>query len=565
MTNQHPNQGGSLGGNTNDLLRDDDDGVAEESELFGEVPQHLMNRKGGSRDTFGTPTNPFETFEGSTDTSDHADINDDPFADSAPPAKGGFFAKAPKKQKTPKAAKTRKGGGGSTAQQNTPAKERSGAMGALTGFFAGPPTDKTGTTTGGKGKPKRGKGQTRKGLSYTRRNGFQNLVLGLLTLSTVLSLLALIIAVGKPSKGSIQESVDKAVTEAGQGFPKGSAVQFAGQVLRVWGTWDSENATAHQTYMAPFLTAGMDPQAGWNSRGKQSVQYAVMNPDPVVIDKNRALVSGTYQIQDGTWRCVTIPVYAYHATGTTGASQWAFTLSANPAPTPCAPRTGAASVENYNLGKKYTEDQAANQVLQDSFFPGFMSAWGASNVDGLNQYTVPGVTLTGLGGAVESTPQPAISDVHLLIEGETPQQDTVYNAVVTVGWTVAGSDSGMSATYVVPMKKTGDRWYAAGEPQTVSQAAMSQGGAPGAINQPGADATPGGYATSDATPSSSPATVNPGTSAPASPSSSPSASSSAPAASSSSGAARPSSPSSSAPSPSSSSSATSAPSPTSSG
>lgn len=500
MTNDSmPGRGDSV----NDLLRNDfDPNEQVESDLFGSGPG-----QDSASAVFDTPRDPFAQFEEpGTDGSAAQEQEQEPQtnggAGGGKSGLGSLLTKSPattrKKDKSPKGTK---------------AAARDGVVGKVLSFFtAGPDQQKEGSNGKGGGKGRK-KGHTRNGLSYTRRTGFQYITIGLLCATLVFSLLAFAVALSKPDQGAINSKVKSAVAQSGRDYPTGSAVQFAGQVLRVWGTWNEDNSSAHQVNIAPYLSSGMDPQGGWNGEGNQSVEYAVMNPEPTVVDKHRALVSGTYQIQDGTWRCVTIPVYAYHQAGTSGGSSWAFALSASPAPTPCAPRTGAAQVDNYNLGANMQDDQDVDQTLQQTFFPGFMAAWGASDTDGLNQYTTSGVTLTGLGGAVESTPQPTISEVHLFYSGDSVAQNKTYKTVATVAWTVKGSQATITATYVVPLKKTGDRWYAAGEPQPVSQDSLSTSGAPGSINQPGSAAKSGGFASSDPTPSSAPPTANPGSSA----------------------------------------------------
>ena len=403
---------------TNELLRDDSDAQYEQSgpSMFDDMPDFDQPARRRPSvlpdDMFDTVTNPFADHEGATQAEP---------AGSAAGARGGRRAGRTKTAKV-KPAKGKTSATKAPKDAGAPDVKPSAAAKALGYFGFG----------GGADGASKGKGRSKDGLKLTRRNSAVKFIIGLLSALVVFNLILLAMVNGKASSSQVAAEVKRQNAEAGKGYPKGAAVQFAGQVLRVWGTWDEDNPGAHQTYLTPYLSMGMDEQGGWNGKGKQQVQYASMNPEPVVVDKNRAIVSGSYQIQDGSWRCVAIPVFAYHSPGTTGASQWAFALSGNPSPVPCLPRTGADTVENYTLGSNLEEDDTVNRALQDNFFPGFMSAWGASDTDGMNQYAVPGLTLTGLGGSVASSPRPSIGDVHLFFpSGSKVQPNTTYQAVVT--------------------------------------------------------------------------------------------------------------------------------------
>lgn len=303
-------------------------------------------------------------------------------------------------------------------------------------------------------------------------------------LALVLTVVSLAVGLTRPSQDDIEDRVAEAVREAGQDFPRGQAVAWADQLVIDWGTWDEDDTDEREVRLAQYLTAGMDSQAGWNGDGTQEVVFTSANPEPIVIDSNRALVNVDYRLDDDSRRCVSVPVYAYQPEGLTGeGSQWAFGLSSNPIPRPCAPRTGAMEdvddPEEQEDEENLTADDELARELNASFFPGFFSAWAASDADSLRQYSASGVTTIGLGGAMSSTPPPSIGDVSIMTpqDGE-PSEGTVYTATVPVTWTVSGSTAQVTATYDVPMRQSGDRWYVAGEPSPSAATSSAGSGSP---------------------------------------------------------------------------------------
>lgn len=305
----------------------------------------------------------------------------------------------------------------------------------------------------------------------------------LLQCAVVLGLIMVLVNTGltlsRPSQSDLEEQVAEAVRESGQDFPRGQAVAWADQLVIDWGTWDEEDRGEREVRIAQYLTSGMDSQAGWNGNGNQEVVFTSANPEPTVIDSNRALVDVDYRLDDNSKRCVSVPVYAYQPEGLTGeGSQWAFGLSGNPIPRPCAPRTGAmedTEEDTEEAGEDLSSDDDLARELNASFFPGFFSAWAASDADSLRQYSASGVTTVGLGGAMSSTPPPSIGEVSIMTpQNGEPAEGTVYTATVPVTWTVSGDSAQVTATYDVPMRQSGDRWYVAGEP-TPSTATSSAG------------------------------------------------------------------------------------------
>lgn len=270
------------------------------------------------------------------------------------------------------------------------------------------------------------------------------------------------------SKSDVEDEVSEAITnETSQNFPTGLGAMRVEAFTRVYGTWDYKTPSARAADLSPFLAPGVDPQAGWNTKGQQKVIYSAVSPEPEIVGKNRAVYDATYQIEDGTWRCVKVPVYAYKPTdkreGPT--DSWSFSVSANPAPVSCPLSVG---VPDFEANEFDNTDSEAADTLREQFFPGFFSAWATSNADTLRQYMAPNVKTFGLGGAYKDKPD--ISEVQLPIgsEEEKAQPDKLYNAYVTVKF-VDQNDSEVAATYKVPVSYTGTRWQVMGEPEAIVQ------------------------------------------------------------------------------------------------
>lgn len=270
------------------------------------------------------------------------------------------------------------------------------------------------------------------------------------------------------SDSDVDDKVSEAISsETSQNFPTGLGAMRVESFTRVYGTWDYKTPSARAADLSPFLAPGVDPQAGWNTKGQQKVIYSAVSPTPQIVDKNRAVYDATYQIEDGTWRCVKVPVYAYKPTdkreGPT--DSWSFSVSANPTPVSCPLSVGVPDFKGNDFSN--TDSEAAD-TLREQFFPGFFSAWATSNADTLRQYMAPDVKTFGLGGAYKDKPE--ITDVQLPIgsEEEKAQPDKMYNAYVTVKFTDQ-NDSDVTATYKVPVSYTGTRWQVVGEPEAIVQ------------------------------------------------------------------------------------------------
>lgn len=317
-------------------------------------------------------------------------------------------------------------------------------------------------------KQKKGKSGLSLGQKYGGRRRQLGILMIVIIVAALMTLYNFIHAGSLVSKSDVDDTVSEAISnETSQNFPTGLGAMRVEAFTRVYGTWDYKTPSARAADLSPFLAPGVDPQAGWNTKGQQKVIYSAVSSTPEIVDKNRAVYDATYQIEDGTWRCVKVPVYAYKPKdkreGPT--DSWSFSVSANPAPVSCPLSVGVPDFKGNDFSN--TDSDAAD-TLREQFFPGFFSAWATSNADTLRQYMAPNVKTFGLGGAYKDKPE--VSEVQLPIGGEEEkaQPDKLYNAYVTVKFTDK-SDSDVTATYKVPVSYTGTRWQVMGEPEAIVQ------------------------------------------------------------------------------------------------
>lgn len=323
---------------------------------------------------------------------------------------------------------------------------------------------------------RKGASQMTLGAKYGgRRKYFAALALSLIA-ALVMSALALFAVNSKPGQDDIDAMVREAVdSTSAENFPVGDAGVWVEQFIRTWGTWDATTVAGRESALSPFLAPGMDSSAGWNGQGTQQVIYTAVSSQPRIIDPSRAIFSATYQIQDGTWRCVEVPVFAYQPQSATEGpeDQWGFAATANPIPAPCSL---TVTVPAYRANDFDDIDRDAAESLRQQFFPGFFTAWVTSDSDTLQQYVSPSVTTFGLGGAYTSNV--TINEVILPVDAEddgSAQSGKRYSAYVSVTLEDRGGAS-VTATYIVPVSATDTQWQVVGEPEPVVQDLTVTGG-----------------------------------------------------------------------------------------
>ena len=394
--------------------------------------------------------------------------------------KTGFFRKK-KQEPTQEIRNTREEDGEKDGQEN-------GLAGAIKRFFTPASKNKDG---------KDGKSSLsstlRRAQIYGGRRKYAVFLLALVAATTAFSMLSLIIASQSVTKNDVSAEVANQLEKQGAGFPSGQAVQWAGQVVRVMGTYDEASRDDYANQVSQFLSSGMDEMAGWNGKGHQQVAFVSVNPQPRIIDGSHAVVTAAYQTSEGKWGCMAVPTFAYKPSTYGTDTTWAFTLSALPTPTACAARTGLPKLPSVKSDAK-EDDDTANTLAAD-FYPSFFAAWAASEDATLAQYTIDGFTTVGLGGAMESTPPPTIGDVKLLVDNKG-KADTAL-ATVEVTWTVTGSTSTRTVTYEMQMKHVGTKWLVASEPVPAYQ---SVSGSTAQIPAPEASDSPVPYGNEQPTP-----------------------------------------------------------------
>lgn len=287
-----------------------------------------------------------------------------------------------------------------------------------------------------------------------------------LLLSLGLNVLNFAVGTTKASNNSVGQLVQEEVANStASEFPVGDAAMWTESFVRIYGTWDYKTPGGRATDLSPYLAPGVDQQAGWDGNGTQSVIYSAVSSQPDIIDKNRAMFKATYQVGDGTWRCLSIPVYAYKPTDASQGptNTFGFAVTANPTPVPCALRVSAPDTGETDFANT---DQEAASTLQQTFFPGFFSAWVSSDADSLRQYMAPDVTTFGLGGTYQSNVEVTSVVLPIGAAEEKAAPGTVYSAYVTVQLT-ANDGSKTTATYKVPVASTGSQWQVMGEPEPV--------------------------------------------------------------------------------------------------
>lgn len=317
-------------------------------------------------------------------------------------------------------------------------------------------------------KNRKGKSPIGLGAKYGGQRRFFAGIALLLIAALVFSILSFLISMGKMGKGEADEHIKDAVAaESASKFPAGDAGMWVESFTRVYGTWDYKTPDAREADLSPYLAPGMDPQAGWDGEGTQKVIYSAVSSQPEIIDDERAIFDTMYQVQDGTWRCTEVPVFAYKPDDSSQGpvDQWGFAVTANPTPVPCALRVSVPQLEANDFEKT---DQAAAETLRSSFFPGFFSAWVSSDPDTLRQYMAPDVKTFGLGGIYAANPE--INNVVLPIgaEEDKASPNNVYTAYVSLTVTDRNG-SALDVTYKVPVASNGSQWQVMGEPEALVQ------------------------------------------------------------------------------------------------
>ncbi|MGW0704875.1 conjugal transfer protein [Streptomyces sp. NPDC002643] len=285
------------------------------------------------------------------------------------------------------------------------------------------------------------------------------LVRRLLGLFAVFLLLVLFAKLGgKASKADVEAAVDTRLKASATNFPEGAAVMWAAPLVKAFATYDPEHVDERVRALKPYAINGLDSQLGWNGQGKQTVIDLVMSSDVQASGRNNAVVRGTVQIQDGSWRCVAVPVYTVTRGGST-----AFGLTAAPVYVPCA---GMTSPAQDTSTKQASNDSALAQTLKTELLPPFLAAWAQSDTVNLDRYLLPGTVSFGLGGAYTGGAEggrPTVEEVYVPVAGKG--QDANRRTVTfTVRLLSVDGEAEQTSTYRIVVVKRNGQWYFASDP-----------------------------------------------------------------------------------------------------
>lgn len=227
---------------------------------------------------------------------------------------------------------------------------------------------------------------------------------------------------------------------SGPQFPVTLAEAYALQFGAVYLNFNPGAAAERAQQLAAYIPSGVsssDPEFGWNGSGtmqldsEQVASVDVRSPQSAVVN---LLASVNGQLME-----LGVPIYT---------SGGGIVVSGQPAWLP-APST----IQPPNT-QQPSSDPAAQSALQ-SQLPAFFQAYASGNADTLNRFLAPGVSLTGLGGAVTFS---SIASLNVPAGGDT------RDITVTVIWQLpsqAGSNAAqLSTTYdMVVVDQQSGKWY----------------------------------------------------------------------------------------------------------
>jgi hypothetical protein len=226
-------------------------------------------------------------------------------------------------------------------------------------------------------------------------------------------------------------------------FPVSLASAYAMEFGQVYLNASPATASQRASQLAPFLPSGADPQLGWNGSGTlklQSEQVAGV----AVQDAQHAVVTLLARVNGGLME-LGVPVYASAGgMGISGEPAWL------PAPRPISPPSPAQG----------NTDSATQGVLTKQL-PAFFDAYATGNQVTLARFVEPGVTVTGLGGAVAFGSLTSVT---------VPPGGSVRQIVANVVWQIPGQPApgaqagrapaaGVEMTYALTVVRQHGAWY----------------------------------------------------------------------------------------------------------
>jgi hypothetical protein len=223
-------------------------------------------------------------------------------------------------------------------------------------------------------------------------------------------------------------------------FPVSLGSAYALQFGQVYLNFSPGSASQRASKLATFIPANvrsLQPEFGWNSAGTMhldSEQVAGID----VRSANTAVVTLLATV-NGRLIELGVPLYA---------SGSGIVVSGEPA---WLPAPSSATPPNAH---ETSPDTAAQSALS-SQLPAFFQAYASGDQATLNRFLAPGVSLSGLGGAVSFGSIASLT---------VPQGDTTRDITVTVNWVLPNQASQVapqvSATYDMSVvEQQSGRWY----------------------------------------------------------------------------------------------------------
>jgi hypothetical protein len=223
-------------------------------------------------------------------------------------------------------------------------------------------------------------------------------------------------------------------------FPVTLGSAYALQFGQVYLNFSPNDASQRAAQLAAFIPANVravQPQFGWNGAGTLTLQSEqVANID--VQSAHTAVVTLLATV-NGHLMELGVPIYA---------SGGGLVVSGEPA---WLPAPSAASPPNTRVA---SSDPAAQSALS-SQLPSFFQAYASGDQATLNRFLAPGVSVSGLGGAVSFGSIASIT---------VPPGGATRDITVTVNWVLPGQVSQatpeLAETYAMSVvEQQSGRWY----------------------------------------------------------------------------------------------------------
>jgi hypothetical protein len=229
-------------------------------------------------------------------------------------------------------------------------------------------------------------------------------------------------------------------TSAAPSFPVTLGEAFALQFGQAYLNFSPATATQRAQQLAAFIpanVASVEPQFGWNGAG--TLRLGSEQVADIDVRTAQSAVVTLLATVNGRMLEIGVPLFT---------SGGGIVVSGEPAWLPAPSAASPPSTQ------EASSDPAAQSTLS-SQLPNFFEAYASGDQAALNRYLAPGVSLTGLGGAVVYG-----SIASLLV----PRGGATRDITVTVNWVFPGQVRGgmteLSTTYDMSViDQQSGRWY----------------------------------------------------------------------------------------------------------